>query len=348
MNIKTAYPENNYIIHVGEEILRKEIEHYIDRLDGTFYIIDELVYELHKDTLSFVDSPILLPSGEQSKSADNYIKVVEALLDQGVKRNSLVIVIGGGAAGDVGGFAAATVLRGVDYIQVPTTLLAHDSAIGGKTAINSIHGKNLIGSFHRPKAVIYDLNFLRTLPEEEVLSGFGEVFKHALLSGQNEAKALIKATGSEVNIDNIKSYIIKGIETKKTFVTQDEHEKGKRKFLNLGHTLAHALEYKYKFPHGQAVVLGLYAMMNISNKHYQTNIFDLPYYYNYFKTLGYPLHYIKEMDTEEMILLMKQDKKNQQNDYVGFILMDQNDSPQFLEIKETKLIQYLNELKESL
>lgn len=347
MEIQTSYSSNNYTIHVGEDILKKEIAHYSKGKNSVFYIIDENVYDIHKDTLAFISSPILVPAGEASKNASEYIRIVESLLGAGIKRNSLIFVIGGGAAGDVGGFAAATVLRGVDYIQVPTTLLAHDSAVGGKTAINSTHGKNLIGVFHRPKAVIYDLNFLQTLPEHELLSGFGEIFKHMMLYSQKDAKILMKDTKAGLDIGNIKKYLIKGIEIKRDIVTEDELEGGKRKFLNLGHTLAHALEYKYKFPHGQAVVLGLYAMMLISNKYYEKKVFELQFYYDYFKALGYPLHYLKEMDVGTMIQLMKQDKKNQQDQYIGFILMN-DDSPEFIEIKEPKIQQYLLELKESL
>jgi 3-dehydroquinate synthase len=348
MDINTTYPSDNYTIHVGGNILQEKIADYAKASNSIFYIIDEHVYDVHQNNLSFIDSPILIPGGEASKTASNYIETVETLLEKGIRRNSLIFVIGGGAAGDVGGFSAATVLRGVDYIQVPTTLLAHDSAIGGKTAINSIHGKNLIGAFHRPKAVIYDLELLKTLPESEILSGFGEVFKHTLLSGQKEAYRLIEETSSGIHIDALEKYIIQGIEIKKDIVTRDEHESGARKYLNLGHTLAHALEYKYKFPHGQAVMLGLYAMMTISNKYYEAKIFDLPHYFEYFQQVGYPFHYLKEMNIEEMMTLMQQDKKNQQRDYIGFILMDKNDSPQFLEIEETKIRQYLEELKESI
>lgn len=347
MDIKTTYPSNNYTIHVGESILHHQIEAYSKKYDSIFYIIDSRVYDLYKEVLSFIKSPVLTRSGEASKTPEEYIRVVESLLAKRIKRNSLIFVIGGGATGDAGGFSASTVLRGVDYIQVPTTLLAHDSAVGGKTAINSAHGKNLIGTFHRPKAVIYDLDFLNTLPESELLSGFGEVFKHMLLHSRDKAKTLIRDTENGILISDLKKYLIKAIEIKRDIVTEDEHESGKRKFLNLGHTLAHALEYKYKFPHGQAVILGLYAMMTISNEFYQKSIFDLPFYYEYFDQLGYPLHYLKEMDIDEMIRLMKQDKKNQKNDYIGFILMN-DDTPEFKEIEEIKIRQYLNALKESI
>src|SRR5699024_6488018 len=157
----------------------------------------------------------------------------------------------GGAAGDAGGFAAAVALRGVDFIQVPTTILAHDSAIGGKTAINSGHGKNLIGSFHRPAAVVYDLEFLSTLPESEIMIGFGEVFYDVPFNSVEAAVKLMDNTDSGISMNAMYESIIDGIKTKMDYVASDELDSCSRTFLNLGHTLGYALESQYKIPHGQ-------------------------------------------------------------------------------------------------
>lgn len=348
MDINTTYPDDNYTIHVGHNILRHYISEYADDYDSVFYVIDENVYDTHQNRLDFVRSPVLLKSGEEAKTGDHYLSLVERLLSEGVKRNSLIFVIGGGAAGDVGGFAAATAVRGVDYIQVPTTLLSHDSAIGGKTAINSAHGKNLIGAFYRPEAVIYDLEFLYTLPHSELLSGFGEVFKHSLLKGEPETRTLMDITEDGIKISTLEDSIINGIYTKMDIVVKDEHETGARKFLNLGHTLGHAIEYRFKIPHGQAVTLGLYAMMFISNKYCGHEIFELSRFSSYFSSLGYPMHYLKEMDTTEMITLMTKDKKNLQNDSIGYVIMSRECSPQFIELPTKILQNHLHDLKESL
>ena len=278
MDISTAYKYNNYKIHVAENILKSQLSEYTAQYDNVYYLIDEHVYGIYKNSkLSFIEAPLVVTGGESFKYASPLMHTMEELLAFGIKRNDLIVVIGGGATGDAGGFIASTILRGVDYIHVPTTLLAHDSAIGGKTAINSKHGKNLIGAFYRPKAVIYDLDFLKSLPSSEVLSGFGEVFKHAMIHSPELTEDLFQATKETIDLKTLTPFIIKGIETKMTIVIEDEHEKGSRKFLNLGHTLAHAIEYKYKIPHGQAVMLGIIASLYISNQVYQLEI-ALDYY----------------------------------------------------------------------
>lgn len=346
---KTTYPDNNYTVHVGHGIFNEVMKHYTSQYNEVFYIVDETVYGHFKDgILKKIEDPILIDSGESAKSFHSFMNLTESLLEKGIKRSSLVVVIGGGAAGDAGGFAAAVALRGVDFIQVPTTILAHDSAIGGKTAINSGHGKNLIGAFHRPAAVVYDLEFLSTLPESEIMSGFGEVFKHALLNSEEAAVNLMDKTASGIRMDAIEESIIEGIKTKMDYVTSDEFESGSRKFLNLGHTLGHAIEYQYKIPHGQAIILGLYAMMQISNKTAESDIFDLQKYHAYFSGLDYPVGLLGEMDIEQMISLMRHDKKNIKNETIGFVLVDESFSPYFTELNIDALENYLSGIKESI
>lgn len=346
---KTTYPDNNYTVHVGHKIYNKVMEQYTSEYNEVFYIVDKTVYEHFKDEqLKEITAPIITNTGESAKSFGSFIDMTESLLEKGIKRSSLVVVIGGGATGDVGGFAAAVTLRGVDFIQVPTTILAHDSAIGGKTAINSRQGKNLIGAFHRPVGVVYDLEFLKTLPQSEILSGFGEVFKHALLNSEKAAHELMHKTSSGIELDALEESIIDGIKTKMGYVTADEFESGSRKFLNLGHTLGHAIEYQYKIPHGQAIILGLYAMMFISNKTADHLIFDLEKYYKYFSNLDYPMDLLAELDTGQMIHLMKHDKKNIKNQSIGFILTGKDFSPYFTELDIKDLADYLTQLKESL
>ncbi|KKK35591.1 hypothetical protein WN59_01815 [Salinicoccus sediminis] len=349
MKIMTQYKDGNYAIEVARGILEDRIDDYTDKYDQVFYLADKNVYQLHKNgKLSFIEDPILMEQGEASKYFDAFSNLLETLLSSGVQRNCLLVVIGGGAAGDAGGFAAATVLRGVDYIHVPTTLLAHDSSIGGKTAINSRYGKNLIGAFHRPKGVIYDLDFLDTLPESEILSGFGEVIKHALLKDKDAVDALMDATKDGIELDVIEPFIIKGIETKMEHVLRDENESGIRKHLNLGHTLGHAIEYRYRMPHGIAVTLGIYAALYISNELNQEDTFDLAHFYEYFIGLGYPMEELKALDASDMISLMTKDKKNQTSGLVGYIVMEDAGRARFTEIDRQQLTKFINDMKESL
>ena len=344
MDISTAYKDNNYKIHVAENILKSQLSEYTAQY--VYYLIDEHVYGIYKNSkLSFIEAPLVVTGGESFKYASPLMHTMEELLAFGIKRNDLIVVIGGGATGDAGGFIASTILRGVDYIHVPTTLLAHDSAIGGKTAINSKHGKNLIGAFYRPKAVIYDLDFLKSLPSSEVLSGFGEVFKHAMIHSPELTEDLFQATKETIDLKTLTPFIIKGIETKMTIVIEDEHEKGSRKFLNLGHTLAHAIEYKYKIPHGQAVMLGIIASLYISNQVYQLEI-ALDYYVDYMKHHGYPVGLITDMDVDEMLELIKKDKKNHKSDYISYVLFKDENTLTVTDIKVSDLKMMLTKLKE--
>lgn len=346
MDISTAYKDNNYKIHVAENILKSQLSEYTAQYDNVYYLIDEHVYGIYKNSkLSFIEAPLVVTGGESFKYASPLMHTMEELLAFGIKRNDLIVVIGGGATGDAGGFIASTILRGVDYIHVPTTLLAHDSAIGGKTAINSKHGKNLIGAFYRPKAVIYDLDFLKSLPSSEVLSGFGEVFKHAMIHSPELTEDLFQATKETIDLKTLTPFIIKGIETKMTIVIEDEHEKGSRKFLNLGHTLAHAIEYKYKIPHGQAVMLGIIASLYISNQVYQLEI-ALDYYVDYMKHHGYPVGLITDMDVDEMLELIKKDKKNHKSDYISYVLFKDENTLTVTDIKVSDLKMMLTNLKE--
>lgn len=349
MKIMTQYKDGNYAIDVSRGILEDKLTDYTSSYNQVFYLADKNVYRLHKNgKLSFIEDPILMEQGEASKYFDAFSNLLESLLEKGIQRNCLIVIIGGGAAGDAGGFAAASILRGVDYIHVPTTLLAHDSSIGGKTAINSRHGKNLIGAFHRPKGVVYDLDFLDSLPDSEMLSGFGEVIKHAMLRDQKTVDALMEATKDGIDVNTIEPFIITGIETKMDHVIKDENESGVRKHLNLGHTLGHAIEYRYKMPHGIAVTLGIYAALHISNALNQEQTFDLKRYYGYFKGLGYPVEELKTIDAEDMISLMTKDKKNQNTDRIGYIVMDSIGEARFTEIDQKLLIKLIKNLKESL
>jgi 3-dehydroquinate synthase len=194
MKLETTYQSNNYPIIVERNAL-KQLHQYLDSYKDVVLVVDAEVNQLWEDVLSFITTDydahkIVIPSGESTKTLAFYEETIESLLSKHLTRDTCLIAVGGGATGDFTGFLAATLLRGVDFIQVPTTILAHDSSVGGKVGINSQHGKNLIGAFYRPKAVIYDLNFLDSLPYSEVISGYAEVYKHALLNDKDAVTAL--------------------------------------------------------------------------------------------------------------------------------------------------------------
>lgn len=212
-----------------------------------------------------------LKSGEKTKSFSQIEKVLDWMLDHNIARDSVVFAIGGGVVGDVTGFCASIIMRGVKYIQVPTTLLAQvDSSVGGKTGINMRQGKNLVGSFYQPTAVIADIDTLKTLPRRELLAGYAEIVKYGLI-GDAGFFNWLEQNGKGVCLlqEDAVSYAIEAsVEAKAMTVQADEKEKGSRALLNLGHTFGHALEAAAKYDgrllHGEAVAIGIVMAFDLS------------------------------------------------------------------------------------
>ncbi|UDI78249.1 3-dehydroquinate synthase [Staphylococcus taiwanensis] len=350
MQLQTTYQSNNYPIIVEHQAF-DELFDYIQEYDKVFLVIDEYVYFNFKDKFE----PLLktantykltVPAGERMKTFVQYQETLEHLLSYHLTRNTCLVAIGGGATGDFTGFLAATLLRGVDFIQVPTTILAHDSSVGGKVGINSSHGKNLIGAFHRPKAVIYDLDFLYTLPYDEVLSGYAEVYKHALLTGQVAVEDIEKHFSTKEklqSLEDIDQFIFKGIKTKLDIIVKDEKELNMRKYLNLGHTFGHAIEYKYKIPHGHAIMIGMIYQFIVANKLFNSQ-FDVEHYVNYAKQLHYPLDIIHQLQFNDMYEYMLTDKKNN-GEGIQMVLLEDLGKPLVQHVEKSILINAFNELK---
>ena len=214
---------------------------------------------------------IVFPAGEKSKTLETYMELVRGFAALGLTRSDVAYALGGGVVGDLTGFAAATYMRGIDFIQVPTTLLAMvDSSIGGKTGVDIPEGKNLVGAFHLPKRIIRDVKFLETLPEKEMKNGLAEMIKTAILFDHAMFKELESLGSVESEESTVVARTLKSLETLKTLidrcaawkqkiVDEDFKEGGKRKLLNLGHTFGHAIEKVSDFaiPHGEAVAIGM-------------------------------------------------------------------------------------------
>lgn len=208
--------------------------------------------------------PVVVPPGEQTKSFEGLADVTDRLLALELDRGDLIVAFGGGVVGDLAGFAAAIYKRGVDFVQIPTTLLAQvDSSVGGKTAIDTPRGKNLVGAFHQPRLVLADLDVLTTLPEREMRAGYAEVIKYGLL-GDFAFFEWLEAHGREVltlEPAALAHAVARSIEMKAEIVAEDETERGRRALLNLGHTFGHALEsetgYGAALLHGEAVAAGM-------------------------------------------------------------------------------------------
>lgn len=278
--IKVELGEKSYKIFIGENIFAycaKFIGESKNFTKKILVVTDENVFatcgEKFLTALDNFDVAVeKIPAGENSKTLSQAEKIYTKAIELGLDRKSLIIALGGGVVGDLAGFVAATYLRGVPFIQVPTTLLAQvDSSVGGKTAVNHALGKNLIGAFYQPKAVFIDLETLKTLPEREIKSGLGEVVKYGVISDEkffayledNAEKILRRDT------EVMEKIICRSCEIKAEVVAQDEKENNLRRILNFGHTIAHAVEvetnYK-KYRHGEAVSIGMLGSAFISQE----------------------------------------------------------------------------------
>ncbi|CAL1692120.1 3-dehydroquinate synthase [Brevundimonas subvibrioides] len=237
----------------------------------TVIVSDETVAALHGPALkSSLEAAgiraeiVSVPAGEGSKSFAELERLMDRLLAAGLDRKDIVVALGGGVVGDLAGLAAALYMRGIDFVQVPTTLLAQvDSSVGGKTAIDTPRGKNLVGAFHQPRLVLADIDVLATLPPLQLRSGWAEVLKHGLIcdAGFFDWLAADGATGATGDAEALTRAVIRSVEIKSAIVGEDEKEAGRRALLNLGHTFGHAIEAELGFEeaalaHGEAVALG--------------------------------------------------------------------------------------------
>lgn len=318
ININTS---DKYDCIVGSDIIKQDSD-FCDRIKKIYFgndnpkcliVTDDKVDGLHYLTLSkalgnlnISFQKFVLKNGEQSKNFNEYKNIINALAQSDLKKNDLIIAFGGGVIGDISGFAASTWLRGIKYIQIPTTLLAMvDSSVGGKCAIDTEYGKNLVGSFWQPSAVFANINFLDTLPAEIFSDGMSEIIKSAILKSP-ELFNHLEENGYNFDREFVISETIK---IKNYYVSHDEKESGIRQMLNLGHTIAHAIEKlsNYKTSHGRAVAIGLDLISKISVKN---NMLDKKNYeriHNLIKKFNLPTE--SEYTINEMINIIGIDKK---------------------------------------
>ncbi len=323
----------SYPIYIEKEPI-KDLAKRLDELSSDrrrMIVISQKVYKIYKKEFNFNKNEIfVLKDGENQKNMKNYQRIIEKAIELGLSRKDVIIAIGGGVVGDLAGFVAATFMRGVEFIQVPTTLLAFvDSSVGGKTAIDLPKAKNYIGSFYHPKMVFINLNFIFTLDKRQLKSGYGEILKYAFIEGNcklDKSHLLLEflSIAADRILDNnmnlIERLIRICLELKISVVTKDETENDLRKILNFGHTFGHALEtitnYR-KYTHGEAVVYGMmfafdYALKaKMINNTYYNLAFDL------FRKYGFEQIKPIKYDREKLVNLMKADKKA----HLGKILM---------------------------
>ncbi len=333
----------SYTIFNGSSML-PEFQSFVDKneYEDAIIVVDGNVYDLQKPFVKslrdcFDKTEILeITPGEKSKNFKTYKKIVDFCLKQNVSRNTPIVAIGGGVVGDLAGFAAATVLRGIPLIHVSTTLLAMvDSSIGGKTGINHKAGKNLVGSFYQPTAVFSDLQVLETLTEQEFLCGFGEILKYGAISDSVILEILKGRDFSELraNLTQLESIVQRCIKIKADIVTRDTRESGERAYLNFGHTFAHSIEKCLGYgtiSHGQAVYIGMVAAVFLSQQNgSQLNENQL---LEHAAQMKLPTDFFT-IDSGDLINGMQQDKKKKQGS-LRFVLLQQYGRPYLKTIED--------------
>lgn len=345
--IQSSTHDYEVVLQAG---IRHELSHHInDTYRMVLVVTDDKVAQYYLDEVTnslkehYEVHTSVVPSGESSKSMAQYEKLLDDCFEAQLDRKSLIIALGGGMVGDLAGFVASTYLRGIDFIQMPTTILAHDSSVGGKVAINHTKGKNLIGSFYNPVKVIYDIETLTTLPEEEIRSGYGEVIKHALLSDEDWVKELFQLSLPLLTTEQLTDDLTKGIRVKADIVEKDEREQGLRRHLNLGHTLAHAIETELGYggiTHGEAVAIGIAFSLQLSEAKLTSSL-PVKDYVNWIKKNDYPFHTLKGLDTDRLIERMKWDKKAVSQN-IHYVLLTSVGSPCVMPVGEEELTDELN------
>ena len=314
--------DKSYPIYIGIDLLSLK-SLFVDQIKGrqVMIVTNKTIAPLYLEQLTsildgFNVQSLILPDGEEFKKLETLNKVFDALLEAKFDRTSTLIALGGGVIGDITGFAAASYQRGVGFIQVPTTLLSQvDSSVGGKTGINHELGKNMIGAFYQPKAVIIDVNTLDTLSNQEFSAGMAEVIKYGLLGNADFLSML------EANIESImarkKDLIIEVIfnccQDKARIVELDEFEKGKRALLNLGHTFGHGIENAFgygNYLHGEAVSIGMVMAAKLSKDEGNLSHEETLRVESILSKADLPISINKTIDSETLITAMSLDKKS--------------------------------------
>lgn len=279
MKLTVDLGPNSYPIHIENGILAKTGELVSEVFSGKKIMIvsDDNVFPLYGEiiTKALSDSGVechsfVLPHGEPTKSFQSLPKIYEALINAKLTRSDLLIALGGGVIGDLAGFAASSYLRGIKFVQIPTSLLAQvDSSVGGKVAVDLPQGKNLVGAFYHPKAVIIDPDMLNTLPDHFISDGMGEVIKYGCIKDKELFELLCRHTSFDDLKPKLTQIIARCVDIKRIVVEADQFDLGERILLNFGHTLAHTIEQHFNYEresHGEAVGIGMYQITKIAEE----------------------------------------------------------------------------------
>lgn len=333
VGISTESSQYNYPIYIGNNLLReprlivphlnqKKVAIVTNATVAPLYL-DRLINVLEKNEVNSI--PIILPDGEEYKNLETLNQIFNSLLTNQCERNTTIIALGGGVIGDLAGFAAATYMRGVPFIQIPTTLLAQvDSSIGGKTGINHDLGKNLVGAFYQPRMILADSITLDTLPRREFISGIAEIIKYGLIRDYSFFEWLEKNMSRLLAREHgvLEEAIERSCKNKVEVVAADEREHGIRAILNLGHTFGHAIENAMGYGtwlHGEAVAAGTVLAAKLSERMHLIGNTEVERIKKIYSQAGLPI-IVPDLDTKKYLNLMGRDKKVESGN-IRFILL---------------------------
>ena len=354
--LTVTHPGGQYEVIVGTDLLDQTRQ--LAGIDSSLIVVtDNNVGPLYASTLNA--PTITIPAGEQHKNLDTVHTIYDEMLALGLDRKAAVVALGGGVVGDIAGFVAATYMRGIHFVQCPTTLLAMvDASVGGKTGVDLPQGKNLVGAFKQPLAVIADLNTLSSLPRAEFAAGMAEVVKHGLIAGGELWARLASGQWQGVGVQGsrrthhtshtLQSLVIEAIKVKQDVVVSDPYEQGRRAILNLGHTFGHAIEQvsHYQIRHGEGVAMGLVAAANLSARlglcgpALQAQIEAL------LQSIPLPTRIPADLDLEEVQAMMGSDKKKAAGKLRFVLLRDVGDVFVTSEASQEDVMATLMSLKE--
>jgi len=344
--INLKHFSGSYDIFIGENLI-ENVGAYIENIGISnkkikFCIIsDDIVFPLYgnivKDSIEkkgFTVKYFIFKNGEKQKNLATVNDIYNFLCENKFDRNDCLIALGGGVVGDITGFAAATYLRGIKFIQIPTTLLAQvDSSVGGKTGVDLSYGKNLVGAFYQPQLVLCDVNVLRTLPDNIYADGMGEVIKHGCIKSPELFDSLMNKNISMTDM------VYKNVKIKSDVVMSDEFETGERAVLNFGHTVGHAIEKYYdfsKFSHGQSVAIGMVYAVKISHI---LNLCGYDLIEKIIKILNIyslPVNTGEKIDNKILSDICGGDKKSE-SDFIKFVLLEDIGKYKFVKINKSEL-----------
>lgn len=340
MKINVKHSQGSYSVFVFKDQLAQHFsKSKLLKNKNLFVVIDSNVYKLYWKKLykdlkreSIILNVYNISAKEKNKSHTELIKILKSMFDTGCRRDTLLVSIGGGITGDISALAANIFMRGIDYINIPTTLLSMvDSSVGGKTGINFNSGKNLIGTFYQPKAVFTDISFLNTLSVRELQSGLGEVIKYSFIAPDKEKTIFYRSFSNIINEDyhNIFKIISECVNIKSAIVNNDEREvTGLRKVLNFGHTFAHGIESAsdHKIKHGEAVIFGIISSLFYS---YREKLITAEYLFNRLIKIQpavIPIkRYYKIINSDTVFKCMLKDKKNNNSGIRLVLINNSND-----------------------